>query len=388
MLWRASPPSRSELRFMKQSPNSPCWCGSGKKFKKCHYGREEAKSIPFAAVRSQIAEATALKTCLHPKASDAACDRIASGHTLQRSRVLKAIAKHGHVLTFYPMDFDQSNTLRVHRRGWKKSSTFYAFCKHHDDSAFAKLEKYPFEGTSEQRFLLAYRAVCWELYQKLRAVEAQPVMRELVDRGKPLQEQVVMQSLLAGQSDGFAQGLKDIRATKHALDRLFLAESYDHLAAFELRIEGDASIVSTGCINPTNTLQGIELPGIQSRRRAIEWLAFGCDRLADGSIAVVFAWNPDQAPVEHLMAQIAALDDDALCAFVPQFFFAHCENTYFASCWWEALPCADKAFIRMLMSNLDPYGNPPTYEFDRRVTNWRIVERRSHPGFECEDMDA
>ena len=28
------------------SRNDPCWCGSGKKFKKCHYPQQSAKDLP------------------------------------------------------------------------------------------------------------------------------------------------------------------------------------------------------------------------------------------------------------------------------------------------------------------------------------------------------
>ena len=29
------------------SRNAPCWCGSGKKFKKCHLGKEQIQSPPM-----------------------------------------------------------------------------------------------------------------------------------------------------------------------------------------------------------------------------------------------------------------------------------------------------------------------------------------------------
>ena len=32
------------------SRNDPCWCGSGKKFKKCHLGREQPPPRPKASV--------------------------------------------------------------------------------------------------------------------------------------------------------------------------------------------------------------------------------------------------------------------------------------------------------------------------------------------------
>ena len=42
---KKGPESSKEL-----SRNDPCWCGSGKKFKKCHLGREQTPPRPKASV--------------------------------------------------------------------------------------------------------------------------------------------------------------------------------------------------------------------------------------------------------------------------------------------------------------------------------------------------
>ena len=42
---KKGPESSKEL-----SRNDPCWCGSGKKFKKCHLGREQPPPRPKAFV--------------------------------------------------------------------------------------------------------------------------------------------------------------------------------------------------------------------------------------------------------------------------------------------------------------------------------------------------
>lgn len=76
--------------------NDPCWCGSGNKYKFCHLDRDNESRLPFSAVAAEVRRAGDHRTCFHPLASAKSCGRVISAHTLQRSRVLKAIADDAH----------------------------------------------------------------------------------------------------------------------------------------------------------------------------------------------------------------------------------------------------------------------------------------------------
>ena len=45
-----------------------------------------------------------------------------------------------------------------------------------------------------------------------------------------------------------------------------------------------------------------------------------------------------------------------------QFFFAHCENTYFDEDWWNSLTERDRRHMETLMVNSNPYYHPPAFE--------------------------
>ena len=74
--------------------NKPCWCGSGKKFKKCHYGREREKALPLEALGAELGRFFKTKECLHPNASKDVCGKIIAAHTLQRKGALERITDH------------------------------------------------------------------------------------------------------------------------------------------------------------------------------------------------------------------------------------------------------------------------------------------------------
>src|ERR1017187_4044573 len=75
--------------------NDKCWCGSNRKYKKCHFLRANEERLPPGAIE-QAARSTWLeKTCLHPEAGGDRCGKIISAHTIQRSRVLSRITIAG-----------------------------------------------------------------------------------------------------------------------------------------------------------------------------------------------------------------------------------------------------------------------------------------------------
>jgi hypothetical protein len=136
----------------KTGRNEPCWCGSGKKYKKCHLGRENEPPHSFARLFAEMKLKTRHKQCLHPEASYQECStRIIDAHTIQKSGPLKRIVDDtSHVLTF---SRDSNGHFKTEKIGWQKASTFKGFCSKHDKQMFSCIEDEPFIGTLEQCFI-------------------------------------------------------------------------------------------------------------------------------------------------------------------------------------------------------------------------------------------
>ncbi len=87
----------------KIGANKPCWCRSGKKFKKCHRDRESQPSINPYDLYKKVMLGFKEKYCSHPDASPKACSSaIIKAHTISRKVTLKTIAEDGHVYSILP----------------------------------------------------------------------------------------------------------------------------------------------------------------------------------------------------------------------------------------------------------------------------------------------
>lgn len=362
--------------MQKIGRNEQCWCNSGKKYKHCHMTRSDEKRLPFDAIKDGIMKSRKIYKCLHPEASEQTCNDIISAHTIQRSRVLKEISdKENHILSFSPYDTSNKSELKVSRIGWKKASTFTAFCARHDEETFVSLEKQQFIGSKEQIFLIAYRAICWELFQKEAVIKATPALKANIDRGLAEDKQKTLQGLVNIQSAGQKKGFEDLTNTKLEMDEALIASDYDDYNTYEIKLEGRLEIASTGAITPSITLSGKRLQELHNLNQSVQWIAFGIDISDDKNPSIVFLWPKRHSASQKFVDEIETLDDNKLTEYLCQFFFAYCENTYFSSTWWNSLLDIQKKQIMKLMMNTNPYHYFPKYEYELSLSPWKIIAR-------------
>lgn len=88
---------------MKIGRNQPCWCGSGKKYKKCHLNREAEEEIKLWEAEQSFKKAYGSKYCTVPDTLKNECNgNIVRAHSVSKSMNLKKIARNGHVYAFIP----------------------------------------------------------------------------------------------------------------------------------------------------------------------------------------------------------------------------------------------------------------------------------------------
>lgn len=353
-----------------------CWCGSGKPFRDCHYGLKGQKILPFAAICNKYYKNTKKEFCIHPEADPEMCNEIINAHTLQRSRILKEIINSkNEVLTFNPPQYDENHMLKLRSIGWKKASTFRAFCKYHDDKTFEMLEKKDFISTAEQLFLLAYRALCYELYSKIINLNGiDDDLLCMLGHGKSYNENLVCKMLSEKQKLGLTKAINDIENVKSDFDISLLSKEYSDYMAYEICLVGEIAIISTGVNTPTRLLSGQKIQILHNLDNQIEMVQFGVD-VSKNKYHVFFYFRKKDNCILTFMKDINKLQDDKLSEFLVQFFFLFSQNTYFSECWWENLTSLQKEHLYELASNSNPYYYLNDYIFDLKLSPWKVVSR-------------
>ena len=157
--------------------NEPCWCGSGKKYKKCHFVSDIQKKEIHPGSNSQKKEGhfesvinTHLRTygkerCCAKDAGFGDCSgKIKKAGSVSRNSGLSEISRSGKIMCY---DLDLTAIKKDSKRLFLKAienkidiiSVFYGFCEKHDLSLFSCLENEDFTGRSDQCLAIACRNI-------------------------------------------------------------------------------------------------------------------------------------------------------------------------------------------------------------------------------------
>jgi hypothetical protein len=325
---------------MKVGRNDPCWCGSGIKFKKCHLGREAEKPLPSWELSNQFRKAFSKRLCSAPAAMHGDCSgQIVKAHTVPRSGSLAKIAENGHVYAFVPSLenlIKHNGELHPQLVGINRASTFTGFCSVHDDKLFAPIEKASFASSPEQCFLLGYRAYAREIFTKTAAADAAKDHKQL-DRGRSVQDQILIQATAGAYEEGLQAALKDIQHHKPRFEQPLVAGDYSNVRAYILALVDPPPVMCSATFAPEqdfggNVLQDlVDLSGIPHLISVTSF--FG------GSHGhVVLSWLPEDDPVCIPFARsLDAVSDNEMSSALVRLMFEFIENVHIAPAWWDAL---------------------------------------------------
>lgn len=330
--------------------NEPCWCGSGKKYKKCHLDRENQPSFSKADAHRAVNSFVSKRDCYVPKELKVECSsKIINAHTVSKSASLKPIASNGHVMT--PMAslkiFDETGgKLKIQKIGINKASTLTGFCAKHDKELFAPIEDEDFSLTSEKLFLLAYRPIVRELYAKetssKRSIE---VIRES-DKGTSFINQISTQHFASDYEMGVDLGIRDLRFLKSELDSMLVQKKWENLKHYVFELEGIANIVSSFSCMPEQSFDG---KTIQTLGPEIELPNIGIFNLVNfkNKSYFVCSWIEQHADfmMNDFISTLTSKPLDRVGDMIIGFILTYAENVFMSPKWWGGLSEEIKALV-------------------------------------------
>ncbi|EHV5557676.1 SEC-C domain-containing protein [Vibrio parahaemolyticus] len=320
--------------------NKPCWCGSGKKYKKCHLIREELNPLTRGDLEGYAKKQSSKKICsVHNLFSDDCSRKIINAHTISKSGSLKEISENGHVMGAKPSlsGLIKSNgKLGLEKVGINKASTFTGFCSVHDKEIFSPLEDEPIILDDKQLFLLAYRGMCRELYHKEQNKGTAEIMRE-ADRG----QDVIMQLYLQRQANSFGQGvdlaLRDLRYLKGQMDSIFTHSDYSKIKHCVFELSEVPKILVSAMVIPEMDFHGNALQKLGLQDEIYNYIFFNCISY-EGRGCFVFSWLSEHDKFcSKFIESLLELNDDQVPDAIVRFCYSFSENTWASPSWWDSL---------------------------------------------------
>lgn len=320
--------------------NDPCWCGSGKKYKKCHLNRESQQKInPWDASKA-FKKAFSKQKCSCPDSfQDRCAAKIVNAHTVPKSSSLKAIAKDGHVYGS-KFTFDQfvrnGGKIVPELVGINKASTFTGFCKIHDKEIFAPIEVSEFTTTPQQCFLLAYRALARECYAKSSMGDLNHY-RNGLDKGKPLNAQIEIQETNSKIITGTNAALRDNKFHKECFDKCLETNDFSQVRALVFDFDAPPAVMASGAIFPDYNFDGNLIQYLGDLDRIMDLLSV--TSFFDGKVGrVVFSWlENSHSSSENLVRSLLKKPHADIPALLVQYLYSNLENCYSSPTWWEGL---------------------------------------------------
>ena len=349
------------MPYTKLGRNEKCWCGSGRKYKHCHLDRESQEPLPRSEAIRRFKGAHSKKMCLAPTSWTNECDgQIVQAHTVSKSGSLRRIARKGHVYSLKPIlgarnGSDGQSIFTLKLQGINHASTFSGFCARHDDLIFSPLEKQAFEGTSEQCFLLGYRALARELYAKRASVENLDLLQDL-DKGWPVEEQIRFQTENQALGLGVRTGYRDALAYKSDYDKILEKGRYEDVRGYVIEFANPPSLMCSGSILPEQDFKGAALQDLGRLSKTLDLLTFSSFFGGRSGVAV-FSWlSSSDRSCAAFTDSLHAIPDEYLTNSLLRFFFEHCENIHLNPDWWENLHERNRsALVKRFSISVSPY---------------------------------
>ena len=342
-------PVKIEIKRPQNKPraNDLCWCGSGKKHKKCHRDRSKMAKVSLFAIQKKAMSEFDRKYCSHPDASVEECDQIIKSHTITKSLSLKSIAESGHVYSSKSgfADFNRNNShFEPKKIGIKLASTFKGFCGKHDNKIFQPIESGRIELDCKSIFLLSYRTVAHEMYKKEAELFAIEVYKDELDKGLSLEQQYEFQSEMQIRVSATKTGLKETRISKVKYDRILIEQDFSKFKYVAVQLDTLLPVVSSGGRFPDFNFEKKPLFNVYDTYDEPPMAVLNIVNDNRGAIACIAWLRDDQRLIdfaENFLKMIGNRGSD----FLIQLAITSSENTFYRPSWWENLDQKTRDFL-------------------------------------------
>jgi len=370
---------------LKIGRNDICWCGSGKKFKHCHLGRDTKPKVELYNAEKLLRKSSSKQYCCCPESFKSECSRkIVRAHTVPKSSSLKKIAKNGHLYHLQPdldLTIKNQGIMEPTNIGVNRASTFTGFCGHHDKQIFSPLEDKNFTNSLEQCFLLFYRAICFSYYQK-RAFKWMLEEMRIMDQSKSPMQQLSIQTYINDSMQGVNASLRDMEKEKHELDDMLVNKTFKDVKYYIITFDKPLDVMCSGNVYPEYDFNGnrlIDLSDISTQNTSYSISSFANGD--EGVLAFVWLGVKDDLILKFVKS-LDLYSNEQIPHYVLIYLFEFVGNLIINPAWWDSLYNKDRKSLCHRISSGAAMDNPRDSncltDDGLRANNWNIINRTTN----------
>lgn len=362
---------------MKVQRNSPCPCGSGKKYKRCCMLKNNIIH-PFELFK-QSRKAFSDKYCLFPSTEGDPCEgNIIKAHTISRY-LLKKISKNSHVYTV-PKAFKvfrhllNQSTFSLELSGINNVSTFTGFCAYHDNKIFMPIENQEIKINDECVFLLSYRSLCHELFNKVAQTQSHDIFFNANTTNQPR----LVKEFLNDCNKGFKAAIEDAMNAKSIMDKMLVSGSYGGIRYRAYELNAIPSVAASFCRVPSYDFQGRDIcdKRLTDAHDRLPLISFQMIPYKRTGIVIV-SWVQEDEMIDRYIESLDAIDKNDLPDALLKYVFFGSETFAINPKWWGSRDRNEKKYIKeLILSNVSPNRLKPMPQFyqDDKIVDWEVVD--------------
>ncbi|WP_319759553.1 SEC-C domain-containing protein [Maridesulfovibrio sp.] len=334
--------------------NEPCWCGSGKKYKKCHLDRDKREKIKPHDANKNFMNKFNRKICMHPDAPKGCSKKIINSHTISKCH-LSTISRNGKIY-FY----NRTNIFEMEKNkgiikptlvGTSQASVFFGFCSTHDKELFSPIENQQFQPIIEHAIIAGFRAFCIQLYGKENTVN---LFDELeLDRGRTKREQLAMQEIIQAHKIAAQQDVDQLQEDKTLFHSAITSQKTDDFSYFCIEFKQAPKLMVTGYFTIGTDFNGKKIHKTsapvmvkdiaQEKLKAIKSgpripMTAAMYLSSQDRHYSVFCWPKKDSPTFNpIMESLYKIPKNQITDALIYTALVHCENVVLSPDWWETL---------------------------------------------------
>ena len=336
--------------------NKPCWCGSGKKYKKCHLVsdfQENENYIDIDNLKKAEEFVNVIKTHIDAYEQEKCCakdiglgdcnGKIREACPVFRNLDLNEISSSGKIMKYVfdtavkkneDEDEDGKLLLKAKEDDAESVSVFYGFCEKHDRNLFSCFENSDFTGRSDQCLAIACQNISRGLHCRNEGLLFRNIYYEInkiiSPENQPSSDSITDDFILS-----YEEERKNVENMNNYFFRAMMKKEYEILQSLIIKFDVILPYVITDFWPAYIDIYNHKLQDVLATRPERIFMSSFTDKNCS---YICMSWlDTDDAPGKVIAEQIKNLSSDKQPEIILLMILMNSINIIFNPDWFEAL---------------------------------------------------